>query len=67
MNLKTTDEEYVKRLYTTFMGRDPEASEIAFWTGELAKGSQTRTSTLEFFGHSEEFTAICKQYGIDRG
>ncbi|MBR3058923.1 MAG: DUF4214 domain-containing protein [Clostridiales bacterium] len=67
MNLKTTGEEYVKRLYTTFMGRDPEASEIAFWTGELTKGSQTRTSTLEFFGHSEEFTAICKQYGIDRG
>ncbi len=67
INLKTTDEEYVKRLYTTFMGRDPEASEIAFWTGELTKGSQTRTSTLEFFGHSEEFTAICKQYGIDRG
>ena len=67
VNLKTTDEEYVKRLYTTFMGRDPEAGEIAFWTGELAKGTQTRTSTMQFFGHSEEFTNICKQYGIDRG
>ena len=67
VNLKTTDEEYVKRLYTTFMGREPEESEIVFWTGELTKGTQTRTSTMQFFGHSEEFTNICKQYGIERG
>ncbi|MBR2752079.1 MAG: DUF4214 domain-containing protein [Clostridiales bacterium] len=67
VKLKTSDEEYVKRLYTTFMGREPEPSEITFWTGELAKGTQTRTSTMQFFGHSEEFTKICKQYGIERG
>ncbi len=61
------NDEYVRRLYTTFMGRDPEASEIAYWVGEIAKGTQTKASVLQFFGSSEEFTNICKKYGIDRG
>ena len=49
------------------MGRDPEASEITYWVGEIAKGTQTKDSVMAFFGQSEEFTNICKQYGIDRG
>jgi len=65
--LKTSDEEYLKRLYTTFMDREPEASEVAYWAGEIAGGRQTRDSVLAFFGSSEEFTAICKRYGIERG
>ena len=64
---KTSDQEYVKRLYTTFMDREPASSEVSYWTGEIAKGTQTRASVLAFFGQSEEFTAICKKYGIDRG
>ena len=67
VNLKTSDEEYVKRLYTTFMGRDPEASEVSYWAGEIKANRQNRTSVLEFFGGSEEFTKICNQYGIERG
>jgi len=66
-NLNLNDEEYVKRLYTTFMDREPEASEVTYWTGEIAEGTQTRDSVLAFFGSSEEFTAICKSYGIERG
>jgi len=65
--LKTSDEEYLKRLYTTFMDREPEASEVAYWAGEIAGGRQTRDSVLAFFGQSEEFTKICKKYGIERG
>ncbi len=61
------NDEYVRRLYTTFMGREPEASEIAYWVGEIAKGTQTKTSVMQFFGSSEEFTNICKSYGIERG
>ena len=64
-NLK--DEEYIKRLYTTFMDREPEASEVNYWIGEINKGTQTRESVLAFFGQSDEFTQICKKYGIDRG
>ena len=58
---------FATRLYTTFMGRDPEASEVAYWVGEIAKGTQTKDSVMAFFGQSEEFTNICKKYGIDRG
>jgi len=65
LNLK--DEEFVKRLYTTFMDREPEASEVSYWAGEIGKGAQTRDSVLAFFGSSEEFTAVCKSYGIERG
>ncbi|MBR3056672.1 MAG: DUF4214 domain-containing protein [Clostridiales bacterium] len=61
------NDEYVRRLYTTFMGRDPESSEINYWVGEIAKGTQTKASVLQFFGSSEEFTKICKRYGIERG
>ncbi|MBR3057227.1 MAG: DUF4214 domain-containing protein [Clostridiales bacterium] len=59
------NDEYVRRLYTTFMGRDPEASEIAYWVGEISKGTQTKDSVMQFFGSSEEFTNICKKYGIE--
>ena len=67
VNFKLKDDAYVRRLYTTFMGRDPETSEIGYWTGEITKGTQTRYSVMQFFGQSPEFTNICKKYGIDRG
>jgi len=67
IGLKTSDEEYLRRLYKTFMDREPEASEVAYWAGEIAGGRQTRDSVLAFFGQSEEFTNVCKSYGIERG
>ena len=67
VGFKLKDEEYVRRLYTTFMGRNPEASEVAYWAGEIKAGRQTKESVMAFFGQSEEFTKICKLYGIDRG
>ena len=63
----TTDKEYLLRLYTTFMDREPAESEVNYWLGEIAGGRQTRHSILAFFAQSPEFTGICKQYGIDRG
>ena len=66
-DLNLSDEEFVTRLYTTFMDREPEESEVSYWTGEISKGTQTRASVLAFFGSSEEFTAICAGYGIERG
>lgn len=67
IGFNTNNEEYIKRLYTTFMGREPAAEEVAYWTGEIAKGSQTRESVLSFFGECPEFTELCKNYGIERG
>ena len=67
IGFKLNNDEYVRRLYTTFMGRDPEASEVAYWVGEIKAGRQTKESVMAFFGQSPEFTNICKKYGIDRG
>jgi len=67
LNLHLKDDEYIRRLYTTFMDREPEGSEVAYWAGEIANDNQNRDSILAFFGQSEEFTAICRKYGIERG
>ncbi len=67
VGFNTTDEDYITRLYTTFMDREPAASEVNYWIGEIKAGRQTRKSVISFFAQSPEFTSICKQYGIDRG
>ncbi len=67
VGLNTSNEEYLTRLYQTFMDRAPAADEVAFWIGEINAGRQNRHSILAFFAQSEEFTGICKQYGIERG
>ncbi len=66
-DLKTTPEEYVKRLYATCMGRSPAADEVTYWAGQIKSGKQSRDQVLKFFGECEEFTKICAKYGIDRG
>ena len=65
-NLKTSNEEYITRLYTTFMDREPETDGFNYWVGELKKG-KSRDDVLISFAQSEEFTNICNEYGIERG
>ena len=62
---KTSDEEYIERLYETFMGRASDADGMAFWLKELEDG-KTRDDILYGFAGSKEFTEICNTYGIDR-
>ena len=66
-NLNTTPEEYVRRLYTTFMNRNAEDGEVTYWARKIRNGEMSRHAVLQFFGQSEEFTNICAKYGIDRG
>ena len=63
MNL--SDEEFVTRVYRTYMGREPEISGLVYWTGRLASGL-SREEVLNEFANSAEFSNICKDYGIDR-
>ncbi|MBO4494891.1 MAG: DUF4214 domain-containing protein [Clostridiales bacterium] len=67
VGFKTPIVEYLTRLYTTFMDREPADSEVNYWVNEVKAGRQDRHSVLVFFAQSPEFTAICKKYGIDRG
>ena len=66
VGLKTTNEEYLTRLYTTFMGREPEADGFAYWLG-LLNGGTSREDVMKAFAGCPEFQEICNQYGIVRG
>ncbi len=66
VNQKTSNEEFVKRVYKTFMGRDADTAGLKYWVGEL-KAGKSRLSVLSGFSTSKEFTNICAQYGIERG
>ena len=65
VNAKYSDEEYIYRMYKTFMGREPEDEGKAYWLSELKNGT-TRDEVFNFFSTCPEFTGICKEYAIVR-
>ena len=66
VGFSTSNTEYVTRLYRTFMGREPEAEGLAYWVRQLNSGT-SRREVMAGFAVSQEFTNICKKYGIERG
>ena len=64
LNKKTTDEEYIKLLYRTFMGRDFDDDGLAYWKTQLSEGVD-RNEVLAGFAGSPEFAEICVSCGID--
>lgn len=65
ISLNTSDEEYVTRLYRTFLGREPDASGFRGWVDNLANGA-SREEVFYGFANSQEFAGICASYGIVR-
>ena len=66
VNLKTTDKEFIERLYLTFMDREADEGGLKYWAGRLATG-ETRENVMKGFASSEEFEKLCKSCGIERG
>ena len=58
-----SNDEYVTRLYRTFMGREPDPSGFADWAGRLANGA-SREDVFQGFAGSAEWAEICSNYGI---
>ena len=56
-----TNAQYVDRIYENVLGREPEASGAAFWTGNLDNGSANRSLTLTEISESPENKAITAQ------
>jgi len=52
-----TTADYVTRFYRAFLGRFPNDSEIAYWTGELDSSRRTADNLIGLFADSAEFTA----------
>ena len=56
--LKLSNEDYVTRLYKTFMNRDPEPEGFNYWVGRLNSGDSRRSVVLGFT-RSQEFIDKC--------
>lgn len=57
------NEEYIKVLYRTFMGREYDQDGMNYWLGRINNGESRRT-ILRCFAGCPEFTAIAARAGI---
>ncbi|WP_052447470.1 DUF4214 domain-containing protein [Clostridium polynesiense] len=61
-----SDVDFVKIVYKSLLGRDPDEGGIKYWTNALSNGS-SRDSILSTFVRSQEFGILCANYGIPSG
>jgi len=61
-----SNDAYVEMLYVTFLDRASDAGGKASWIRLLENGV-SRAHLFKGFVESEEFTKICRHYGIERG
>ena len=64
-NQNVSNDEYVNRLYRTFMGREADEAGFSAWVGQLESGT-SREEVFNGFAQSQEFGQICASYGIIR-
>ena len=57
------DIDFVRVLYPTFLGRDPDSAGVQAWVEALRNGS-SRDDVAAGFAYSPEFAAIMAQYGF---
>lgn len=62
-NKHLSNEEYVKVLYRTFLGREADSAGQANWISQLNAGT-SRSDVLHGFSRSVEFRNIMSQYGL---
>lgn len=63
LNKNVSDEEYVRTLYRTFLGREADEGGYHYWLKKIQSGT-SRDSVLTGFANSKEFAGIMAQYGI---
>lgn len=64
LNKNLNNEEFVKVLYRTFLGREYDEAGLADWVGQLDRGEKNRDQVMEGFAYSPEFGNIMAQYGL---
>lgn len=60
------DSAYLEVLYKTFFDRDADSDGKNYWLSEMRNG-MSKNAVLAGFVNSQEFGAICENYGIARG
>ncbi len=63
-NLNLSDEEFVIRMYETFLNREPEEDGLNDWIGRLERGEVTRDTLVYGFTHSQEFGNLKAEYNL---
>lgn len=61
-----SDSDYVEYLYKAFMGRASDPAGKSDWLNRMSSKGWTRKQVFDGFVGSQEFTAICNEYGILR-
>ncbi len=61
-----SNEEFVRRMYLTFLDREADAEGLAIWTAVLDKGCSYGRMFRDFC-NSAEFKIVCDSYGIKQG
>lgn len=64
INQNLTDEEFVLRMYQTFLNRQPDSSGFADWVARLKTGEENRDTLVYGFTKSEEFGKLKASYGL---
>ena len=59
-----TNEEYVRLLYSAFLGREADPVGLEGWVNTLVTGEHDRETILDGFVDSEEFAAILTEFGL---
>jgi Cysteine-rich secretory protein family. len=62
-NANLSNEEFILRLYRTFLNRDPDNGGYAYWLQRIADGASRQDVFYGFTG-SAEFAGICASAGI---
>ena len=63
-NLNLSNEEFVTRMYQTFLNREPDEAGYKDWVGKLNSGEKTRDDLVYGFSLSQEFANLKKSYGL---
>ena len=64
LNKKTSNTEYVKVLYRTFMGREYDKAGLDYWVKRLNSGD-SRRNVLNAFAGCPEFQNIIKKFKLN--
>ena len=63
LNKHTSNDQYVRTLYRTFLGREADQGGYNNWMNALNSGT-TRDTVMRGFAYSKEFANIMAKYGI---
>lgn len=63
-NQNLSNEEFVTRMYQTFLNREPDEAGLKDWIGRLERGEETRDSLVYGFTNSQEFGQLKAEYNL---